>query len=202
MVKNALEPEWEAKSEPCSYGFRPGRSCHDAISRIFSIALPHSKKHWVVDADIRGAFDNISHETLLTMLDGFPAKNLVKQWLQAGIMDQGVFAKTEMGTPQGGVISPLLLNIALHGMEQAVGVVYYQRGSYTAIKRSSSLNPLCGRLRNLRRNTRRCTSRPKHHSRLAEGARTGTLERENQNTPPQRRIRLLGIQHSDFIPNG
>ncbi len=133
MVKNALEPEWESKSEPCSYGFRPGRSCHDAISRIFSLAQPQSKKKWVVDADIKGAFDHISHETLLTALDGFPAKKLVDQWLKAGIMEQGVFAKTVMGTPQGGVISPLLLNIALHGMEQAVGVSYKQLKDYTTI---------------------------------------------------------------------
>lgn len=133
MVKNALEPEWEARFEPCSYGFRPGRSCQDAIDRIFNIAKPQSKKNWVVDADIQGAFDHISHETLLTALDGFPAKKLVKQWLKAGIMEQGVFAKTAMGTPQGGVISPLLLNIALHGMEQAVGVKYQKLKDYTAI---------------------------------------------------------------------
>ena len=139
MVKNALEPEWEAQFEPCSYGFRPGRSCHDAIGRIFSIALPQGKKKWVVDADIQGAFDHISHDTLLTKLDGFPAKKLVKQWLKAGIMEEGIFAKTEMGTPQGGVISPLLLNIALHGMEQAVGVAYHKRGDYTAIKSRRAL---------------------------------------------------------------
>ena len=139
MVKNALEPEWEAQFEPCSYGFRPGRSCHDAVSRIFSIALPQGKKKWVVDADIKGAFDNISHDALLTSLDGFPAKKLVNQWLKAGIMEQGVFAKTEMGTPQGGVISPLLLNIALHGMEQAIGVSYHKRGDYMAIKSSRAL---------------------------------------------------------------
>ena len=124
MVKNALEPEWEAKFEPCSYGFRPGRSCHDAIGRIFSLAQPQSKKKWVVDADIKGAFDHISHDTLMTTLDRFPAKKLIFQWLKAGTLEQGIFAKTEMGTPQGGVISPLLLNIALHGMERAVGVTY------------------------------------------------------------------------------
>ena len=139
MVKNALEPEWEARSEPCSYGFRPGRSCHDAISRIFSLAQPQSKKKWVVDADIKGAFDHISHETLMTALDGFPAKKLVYQWLKAGILEQGIFAKTDMGTPQGGVISPLLLNIALHGMEQAVGVTYKTLRDYTAITSQRAL---------------------------------------------------------------
>ena len=134
MVKNALEPEWEARFEPCSYGFRPGRSCHDAIGRIFRIALPHSRKHWVLDADIKGAFDNISHEPLLEKLKGFPARELIKQWLKAGVLDKGVFADTEQGTPQGGVISPLLANIALHGMEKAMGVKYQKIKSYTIIK--------------------------------------------------------------------
>ena len=134
MVKNALEPEWEARFEPLSYGFRPGRSCHDAIGRIFRIALPHSRKHWVVDADIKGAFDNISHEPLLEQLKGFPARELIKQWLKAGVMDKGVFAETEQGTPQGGVISPLLANIALHGMEKAMGVKYQKVKSHTIIK--------------------------------------------------------------------
>lgn len=63
IVKNALEPAWEAKFEGISYGFRPGRSTHDAIEKIFLIARPNNKKKWVVDADIEGCFDNISHET-------------------------------------------------------------------------------------------------------------------------------------------
>ena len=134
MVKNALEPEWEARFEPCSYGFRPGRSCHDAIGRIFRICLPNSRKPWVVDADIKGAFDNISHDAVLTALEGFPAKELVKQWLKAGVMEKGVFSATDKGTPQGGVISPLLANIALNGIEQAVGVTYYERENHTVVK--------------------------------------------------------------------
>ncbi|MDE2811291.1 MAG: group II intron reverse transcriptase/maturase [Gemmatimonadota bacterium] len=134
MVKNALEPEWEARFEPLSYGFRPGRDCHDAIGRIFRIALPHSRKHWVVDADIKGAFDNISHDALLETLNGFPAKELIKQWLKAGVLDKGVFADTEQGTPQGGVISPLLANIALTGMEKAIGVKYEHRKDHVIAK--------------------------------------------------------------------
>ncbi len=122
VVKNALEPEWEAQQEPCSYGFRPGRSCHDAIARIYLISRPNKNKKWVVDADVTGAFDNIQHETVLDALRGFPGKRLIKAWLKAGIMQKQKWSQTEIGTPQGGVISPLLLNIALHGMEQAVGV--------------------------------------------------------------------------------
>ncbi|MEG4185622.1 group II intron reverse transcriptase/maturase [Microcoleus sp. Pol14D6] len=128
MVKNALEPEWEAKFEGTSYGFRPGRSCHDAIEKIFGLARPNKRKKWVVDADIKGAFDNISHEFLLKAIGEVPGRELIKQWLKAGYMEQGVFHETDSGTPQGGVVSPLLANIALHGMEEAIGVKYDSRG--------------------------------------------------------------------------
>ena len=124
IVKNALEPEWEARFEPCSYGFRPGRGCHDAIERIYGLSLPNTRKKWVVDADIKGAFDNIRHATILEAIAGFPARHLVKEWLKAGVVDRGVFTETTAGTPQGGIASPLLANIALHGMESAVGVSY------------------------------------------------------------------------------
>lgn len=121
MVKNALEPEWEAKFEITSFGFRPGRGCHDAIENIWSLTNK-GRKVWILDADIKGAFDNINHEHLLAALGDFPARGLVKAWLKAGFMEGGIFNDTPAGTPQGGVVSPLLANIALHGMEQALGV--------------------------------------------------------------------------------
>lgn len=121
MVKNALEPEWESQFEITSFGFRPGRGCHDAIENIFSLTSK-GRKLWVLDADIKGAFDNIDHEHLLGILEGFPGKALVKQWLKAGYMENGIHNDTPAGTPQGGVVSPLLANIALHGMEQVLGV--------------------------------------------------------------------------------
>ena len=121
-VKNALEPEWEAKFEGISYGFRPGRGCHDAVMAIYSFARPNMKKKWILDADIKGAFDNISHDFLLNAIGNFPAKELIKQWLKAGYVDRDVFNETTSGTPQGGIISPLLANIALHGMEKALGI--------------------------------------------------------------------------------
>lgn len=124
MVKNALEPYWESKFEAISYGFRPGRGCHDAIDKIFNIARPNKLKKWVVDADIKGAFDNISHEFLLKAIGNFPARELIKQWLKAGYVEDEVFHNTESGTPQGGIVSPLLANIALHGMEDVLGVRY------------------------------------------------------------------------------
>jgi RNA-directed DNA polymerase len=125
VVVNALEPEWEARFEPRSYGFRPGRGCHDAIEAIFSTSKGvRSKRVWVLDADLAAAFDRIDHSHLLDQLGCFPAREHVRRWLKAGVVDRGRFAPTEEGTPQGGVVSPLLLNVALHGMEEAAGVRY------------------------------------------------------------------------------
>jgi RNA-directed DNA polymerase len=119
LAKLALEPEWEAKFEPNSYGFRPGRSAHDAIGAIFN-SIKQSNK-WVLDADISKCFDKINHEELLKKINTFPTMmRLIKAWLKSGVMESGQFLETNEGTPQGGVISPLLANIALHGMEQLV----------------------------------------------------------------------------------
>jgi RNA-directed DNA polymerase len=129
LVRTALEPEWEARFEPKSYGFRPGRGCHDAIGAIYSTLNGHNPSRvWVLDADLTAAFDRVAHHHLLTALGGFPARDLVEQWLKAGMVDRGRFAPTEEGTPQGGVISPLLFNVALHGMEGAAGVRYFTSG--------------------------------------------------------------------------
>jgi RNA-directed DNA polymerase len=130
-VKNALEPSWEARFEGSSYGFRPGRGCHDAIAKIYLLATPHRRRKWVVDADITGAFDHIDHDFLLQTIGDVPGKELIRQWLKAGYMENGVFHPTDTGTPQGGVISPLLANIALHGLEDALGV---RRDSAGAIR--------------------------------------------------------------------
>jgi len=127
-VKNALEPHWEARFEGSSYGFRPGRATHDAIGRIYTLSNPRGRRKWVVDADIKGAFDNIDHEYLLTAIGEVSGRELIRQWLKAGYVDKGVFHDTDAGTPQGGVISPLLANIALHGMEEALGVRFDYRG--------------------------------------------------------------------------
>lgn len=119
LVKLALEPEWEAKFEPNSYGFRPARSGHDAIEAIFlAIRL---KPKYVLDADIAKCFDRINHAALLTKLNTFPASHrIIKAWLEAGILDEDTLFPNTDGVPQGGVISPLLANIALHGLETAV----------------------------------------------------------------------------------
>ncbi|AFZ10708.1 RNA-directed DNA polymerase (Reverse transcriptase) (plasmid) [Oscillatoria nigro-viridis PCC 7112] len=119
LVKSALEPEWEAQFEPNSYGFRAGRSCHDAIEAIFnSIRL---KAKYVLDADIAKCFDRIDHKALLAKVNTYPTlRHQLKVWLKAGYCAEGSLFPTDEGTPQGGVISPLLANIALHGMENRV----------------------------------------------------------------------------------
>jgi RNA-directed DNA polymerase len=118
-VRAALEPEWEAQFEPKSYGFRPGRGCHDALSAIYTVSRGiGAKRVWALDADLAAAFDKIDHSQLLAALGSFPAREMIRAWLKAGVFEAGKgFAPTEEGTPQGGVISPLLLNVALHGLE-------------------------------------------------------------------------------------
>ena len=119
LVKLSLEPEWEAKFEPNSYGFRPGRSAHDAIEAIF-LSVRNVPKY-VLDADIEKCFDRINHQELLKRLNTYPSlTRLIRAWLKAGVMENEVFSPTESGTPQGGVVSPLLANIALHGMEMFI----------------------------------------------------------------------------------
>jgi RNA-directed DNA polymerase len=122
IVKNTLEPEWEAVFEPNSYGFRGGRSCQDAIMQCW-VRLnnsPNARHQWVLDADIKGFFDNIAHESILKMIGTHPSRETIKGWLKAGYIYEGKLNPTETGTPQGGVISPLLANIGLHGLETTI----------------------------------------------------------------------------------
>ena len=122
LTKLALEPEWEAKFEVNSYGFRPGRSCHDAIEAIFRF-LCHKSPKWVFDADIRKCFSTIDHDALLRKLNTFPKmEEQIASWLKAGVLETYAnnpkdVEATLQGTPQGGIVSPLLANIALHGLE-------------------------------------------------------------------------------------
>ena len=124
-VVNALEPEWEARFEPRSYGFRPGRGCHDAIQAVYEVVKGRRPKRlWALDADLAQAFDRLGHDHILRMLGTFPARGMVAQWLKAGVVEQGRLHRTEDGVPQGGVVSPVLLNVALHGMEEVAGARY------------------------------------------------------------------------------
>ena len=128
-VRSALEAEWEARFEPRSYGFRPGRSCADAIGALFTtLRGRQARRVWILDADLSAAFDAIDHPSLLDALGSFPARDMIRRWLRAGVVEKGQFTPTEQGSPQGGVISPLLMNVALHGLEEAAGVRYRQSG--------------------------------------------------------------------------
>lgn len=123
LVKLALEPEWEAVFEPRSFGFRPGRSVQDAVAAVKHGLGGEGSGHqhtnarccWILDADIKSFFDEIDHEVILSRTPVF--RRVIKGWLEAGSFTGEVFNPSEMGTPQGGVISPLLANIALHGIE-------------------------------------------------------------------------------------
>ncbi|MCP4343583.1 MAG: group II intron reverse transcriptase/maturase [Desulfobulbaceae bacterium] len=150
MVKNALEPEWEARFEANSYGFRPGRSCQDAIQQCHG-RLRKGMDTWTLEADIRGAFDHISHQFILDAIGNTPGREMIKQWLKAGYVEAEIFHETNSGTPQGGIISPLLANIALDGLEalltkeQKVKVYTYTtaKGQQRTSKKKSNRYGFC-----------------------------------------------------------
>jgi RNA-directed DNA polymerase len=155
MTKNCLEPEWEAVFESTSYGFRPGRSAHDAISRIYNTVSVKvkgiNKNKWILDADIEG-FYNVCHKDIIEKLDNFPGKQLVIKWLAAGYLDRNVFHPTQQGT--GGIISPLLANIALCDLERILGTAPSKsgrvRGSRVYVRYADDFVVLCGSLKEAR----------------------------------------------------
>ena len=106
-AKNALEPEWEARFEPRSYGFRPGRSCQDAIEAIYDTCKGRgAARVWTLDADLAAAFDRLDHSHLMSAIGSFPGRELIRAWLTAGVFEPGKgFAPAEEGSPQGGLCS-------------------------------------------------------------------------------------------------
>ena len=116
-VKTVLEQVYEEDFLGFSYGFRPGRSCHNALDALW-VGIMQRKVSWVLDADIRGFFDAIDHEWLLTFLEHRIADRrilrLMRKWLRAGVSEDGKWSRTTVGTPQGSVISPILANVFLH----------------------------------------------------------------------------------------
>ena len=152
LVKMALEPEWEAQFEPNSYGFRPGRAAHDAIEAIYNYI--RLKPKYVLDADIEKCFDRIAHEALLAKLSTMePIAHLIRGWLKAGIMDNAEMIFPEAGMPQGGVLSPLLANVALHGLENELNGLLPKTGRPGVIRYADDfviLHPDLTTLRRLR----------------------------------------------------
>lgn len=118
-VKIIIEPIFEADFKECSYGFRPKRSAHQALDRIRKDTA--KKGWWIVDADIKGYFNNINHEKLMLMvkqrISDRKILKMIWKWLKAGVMENGEYAESYLGSPQGGVISPLLANVYLHYLD-------------------------------------------------------------------------------------
>ena len=129
----ALDPIAEAKADTCSYGFRARRSCADAIARCFiHLSRPDSAK-WILEGDIKGCFDHISHQWLLKNI---PIDKLVlNQWLKAGFIEDKQLFPTSEGTPQGGIISPALANMTLDGLEQCINQAYRAKVRGTGIRK-------------------------------------------------------------------
>lgn len=126
----ALNPIAETTADTNSYGFRPKRCCADAIEQCFIVFSGKHAAQWVLEADIKGCFDNISHQWVL---DNIPLdRKILKQWLKAGIVEKNLFVNTEAGTPQGGIISPVLANLTLDRLEDYInktcGIKRYKDG--------------------------------------------------------------------------
>ena len=114
-----LDPVSESTADNHSYGFRKKRSTHDAISACFNALRLKGSARWILEADIKGCFDHINHEWMAANIP--TRKSKLKRWLKAGYMERSVFNPTNEGTPQGGIISPTLANMALDGIESLVG---------------------------------------------------------------------------------
>jgi group II intron reverse transcriptase/maturase len=116
-LSRILQGLWEPEFRDCSYGFRPGRSAHDALRRVAEV-ITNDGTQWVVEADIKGFFDHLSHSHLLEFLGHRLADpnliRIVQRFLKAGVMEDGAFTASEEGAPQGGLVSPVLSNIYLH----------------------------------------------------------------------------------------
>ncbi len=116
-LSRILQAIWEPEFCDCSYGFRPGRSAHDALRRVAEF-ITHAGTQWVVEADIKGFFDHLSHAHLLRFLEHRIADpnllRIVRRFLKTGVMEDGAFTASDEGAPQGGLVSPVLSNIYLH----------------------------------------------------------------------------------------
>jgi len=135
ILRMAIEPITEYHANDNSYGFRPKRSCHDAIEHLFNKLGRRSSRQWVIEGDIRGCFDNISHEHIVETLKAWDVKrnivNIISRMLKAEILLKDTIQGTDMGTPQGGILSPMLANVALTTFDE-----YCQKNFGTHVQRS------------------------------------------------------------------
>ena len=128
----ALEPVSETTADRHSYGFRPHRSTADAIEQLFVNLGRRNSATWVLEGDIKGCFDNISHDWLVANVPLDRA--VVRKWLKAGYMESGLLNPTEAGTPQGGIISPVLANLALDGLEEVLETHFGKKNTKASYK--------------------------------------------------------------------
>ncbi|MCK5022619.1 MAG: group II intron reverse transcriptase/maturase, partial [Candidatus Aenigmarchaeota archaeon] len=143
LVKTALESEWECKFHRNSFGFRPGRCCQDAIE-VIKHTIIRKKGEYILDADLSGCFDNIAHAPLLQKLHIF--KQVVEKWLKAGVIIKNRMHCSVKGTPQGGIISPLLANIALNKLDFLFNRIVNFRGKeipLTLVRYADDMVILC-----------------------------------------------------------
>jgi RNA-directed DNA polymerase len=136
LFKLGLEPIAETTADPNSYGFRPKRSCADAIEQCHNVLGKRTSSQWIFEADIKGCFDNISHNWILQYIP--LNKKVLRQWLKAGYMDHKTWFPINAGTPQGGVISPTIANMVLDGLEKEI----YQKACRSQYSNGSWNNPL------------------------------------------------------------
>ena len=126
LHRMALDPIAETRADPNSYGFRRGRSCADAIQQLRIVLSQRKSARYILDADIKSCFDRISHDWLIANIP--MDKAILRKWLKSGYLEKTIFYDTETGTPQGGIISPVLANMTLDGLEGAIRKVF-PRGS-------------------------------------------------------------------------
>lgn len=138
LYKLALDPIAETTADPNSYGFRPGRSTADAREQIHSILSKKDRAQWILEGDIRGCFDNISHDWMLANIP--MDKAILRKWLKSGFMEQGAFFDTESGTPQGGIISPVLANMVLDGLEKRIHAVFPDERCVKGVRTRTKVN--------------------------------------------------------------
>ena len=134
LFLQALDPVAETTADPNSYGFRRERSCADAISQCFILLAKRRSPQWVLEGDIKACFDRIDHDWLLSHVP--TDKEMLQGWLKSGYLEKSVFYPTEEGAPQGGIISPVLANLALDGLERLLA----EKFSSSALSRRNGVH--------------------------------------------------------------
>ena len=150
----ALDPVSETLADRNSYGFRKGRSTHDAIEQCFTVLNKGKSPKWVLEGDIKGCFDHISHEW---MEANIPLdKAILRKWLKAGVIEKGKLFATLEGTPQGGIISPTLANMVLDGLEERLSRSIRQKEKQRQhyLQPHDQSGPICRRFHHHRRHSR------------------------------------------------